>query len=149
MTVHTWIARLPRHKEAAALAVWAEPGELHLGFTRPYAATAGSGAAGAGAGLWLLAARGDRWLMENLSADDHVTYQFQVGSQTTRLAGRLLCAPQFSREALYLPIEQLTGEHANLAIAARDLGFLRNLRERFQSRLTSTTPQAWQAGLDG
>jgi hypothetical protein len=98
---------------------------------------------------WLLAARGDRRLLENLSAGDHVTYQFQGDSHTTRLAGRLLCAPQFSGEALYLPLDQLTGEHADLAIAARDLGFLRHLRERFQGRLIYTTPQAWQAGLDG
>ena len=138
----TWIAGLPRRQEAAALTDWAEPGELHVGFTRPDASAAGSE-------LWLLAARGDRWLLENLSAVDHITYQFQGDSQTTRLAGRLLCAPQLSREALYLPLEQLTGTWADLAIAARDLGFLRHLRERFQGRLVYTTPQAWQAGLDG
>lgn len=160
----TWIARLPRHREAAALAEWADAGELHIGFTRPDAATARSGAAGADAGaadaalpdaaadgpeLWLLAARGDRWLLENVSAHEHATYEFQGDSQMTRLVDGLVCAPQFSREALYLPQEQLAGEHSDLAIPARDLSFLRHLRERFQGRLIYTTPQEWQAGLDG
>ena len=141
----TWISGLPRREEAAVLTAWAEPGELYLGFTRGRT----EGDAAASPELWLLAARGDRWLLENLSADDHLTYQFQGDSRTPYLAGRLFCAPQFSREALYLPLEQLTGAHADLAIAARDLGFLRQLRGRFQGRVVYTTPQAWQAGLDG
>ena len=159
----TWINGLPRHHQAAALTEWADPGELHMGFTRPDAgvgersasgAYAGAGPGGrsraeAGSALWLLAARGDRWLLESLSTDDHITYQFQGDSQTTRLVGRLLCAPQLSREALYVPLEQLTGDCADLAIAARDLDFLRLLRERFRGRLVYTTPQAWQAGLNG
>ena len=140
----TWVSALPRREEAAVLTAWAEPGELYLGFTR-----GGRSDVAAGPEVWLLAARGDRWFMENLSADDHLTYRFQGDSRMPHLAGRLLCAPQFSREALYLPLEQLTGGHADLAIAARDLGFLRQLRGLFQGRLVYTTPQAWQAGLDG
>ena len=40
------------------------------------------------------------------------------------LVSRLLCAPQFSKEALYNPLADLTGDNAELAIPAQFLGFL-------------------------
>lgn len=162
-----WIAQLPHRSEAAILMSWAEPDGIYLCYTRPGSAArvatpARSETAVAaettapirpdtatGPALWLLAGRDDRWLLENLSTGDHATYRFQGDSQTVGLVGNLLCAPQFSREALYLPLDQLAGEQADLAIAARDLGFLRSLRERFQGRVVHSTPQAWEAGLEG
>ena len=63
------------------------------------------------------------------------------------LASRLLCAPQFSREALYLPVERLAGVHGELATAARDLAFLRELRARFVDRVIHTSPEAWRTEL--
>ena len=149
-----WIAQLPRQSEAATLMSRAEPDELYLGYTRPRSAAGETTAAAQpdatrGPGLWLLAGRDDRWLLENLSDGELATYRFQGDSQTVGLVGHLLCAPQFSREALCLPLDQLAGEQAELVIAARDLGFLRSLRERFQGRVIHSTPQAWEAGLDG
>ena len=64
------------------------------------------------------------------------------------LASRLLCAPQFSREALYLPIEALGGERGELAIAAQNLGFLVALRRRFTGRIIHRSPESWRADIE-
>ena len=49
--------------------------------------------------------------------------------------------PDFSREALYLPIEALTGERGEYAIPARDLPLLRDLRARFVGRKMHASSQ--------
>jgi len=170
----SWIAALPRRTQAEALLAWGEPGKLFFGYSRPDAArpaaddddTARAPAAGgeapaadsAGAAetrapspaeapdvlLWLLAGRGRSWLLEELSVGDHATYRFETGDELPGLTSHLLCAPQFSREALYLPLEKLVAARAELAPAARDLAFLRALRERYRERIIHSGPDAWR-----
>jgi hypothetical protein len=98
--------------------------------------------------LWLLAGKGDRWLLEALSDEDHATYCFQAGPEMPGLASSLLCAPQFSREALYLPLTDLVGDRADLGLAARELGLLKALRQRFVGRLIHGDRARWRVGLD-
>jgi hypothetical protein len=98
--------------------------------------------------LWLLAGESDRWVLEALSSGDRATYRFQGGAEIPPLVSSLLCAPQFSREALYLPLESLTGDRAELAMAARDLPFLRALRERFRGRVIHGDLARWKDGLN-
>ncbi len=93
----------------------------------------------------MLAGRQDKWFLEALSMDDHATYRFKGGDEVPALVSRLLCAPQFSKEALYSPLADLTGERADLAIPAGSLGFLVALRERFQGRLIHKGVEAWRA----
>jgi hypothetical protein len=116
------------------------------------AATEPGGGIGAGSQdphvLWLLAGEGDRWTLEALSSGDRATYRFQGGGEMPALVSSLLCAPQFSREALYLPLESLTGGRAELAMAARDLPFLRALRERFRGRVIHGDLARWKSGVD-
>ncbi len=88
------------------------------------------------------------FLLESISQEDWATYRFTGGEELPRLVSRLLCAPQFSREALYLPLEALTGERAEYAVAARSLPFLRALRERFGGRVVHGDLAAWRGGLD-
>jgi hypothetical protein len=106
----------------------------------------------AGPHLWMLIDRGGdgqpRWLLENLSAGDFATYRFTGESELPELVGHLLSAPEFSREALYLPIADLTDERADLAIPARDLGFLRELRARFAGRVIHGDVERWLSDLD-
>ena len=64
------------------------------------------------------------------------------------LASRLLCAPEFSKEALYGPPETLTGERADLAIAAQFLGFLVALRAAFKGRVIHTSPESWRKDME-
>jgi hypothetical protein len=140
----SWLAAMPRRSEGEALmgmtgvtAVWA-------GYGRP--ATTG-GAEPNTVPLWLLVSAGERWFLEAVSEQDWATYRFRGGQDMPALASRLLCAPEFSREALYLPLDRLAGVHGELAPAARDLGFLRELRTRFVDRVIHTSPEAWRAGL--
>ena len=98
--------------------------------------------------LWLLAGDGGRWVLEALSSGDRATYRFQGGAEMPSLVSALLCAPQFSREALYLPVESLAGDRAELAMAARDLPFLRALRERFRGRVIHGDLARWKAALN-
>jgi hypothetical protein len=90
-----------------------------------------------------MAQRGPAWLLECLSLTDHATYRFEGGDEMPALATRLLCAPQFSRTALYQPIESLVGDEAEFAVAARDLPFLAALRERFRGRIIHAGISAW------
>jgi hypothetical protein len=163
----SWISALRRKAQAEALLAWGESGKLFLGYSRPCSSpgaegdvdaagsseTAGATPAGDGQGaaatppdalLWLLAGRGRSWLLEELSVGDHATYRFAAGDEMPSLASRLLCAPQFSREALYLPLENLVAARAELSPAARDLPFLRDLRERFGERIIHSSSDAWQ-----
>ena len=85
------------------------------------------------------AAKTGIWFLEALSIEDRATYCFAGGEEVPALVSRLLCAPQFSREALYSPLAELTGDNAELAVPARSLGFLVELRERFRDRVIHQT----------
>jgi hypothetical protein len=133
----SWVPSQPRSVQGAALREWAADGTVFAGYATD----------GDAANLWLLARRGERFLLESISLEDCATYRFAGGDELPSLAASLLCAPQFSREALYLPVEELTGERADYAIAARSLPFLRELRDRFRGRIIHTEPAAWRAAL--
>ena len=87
------------------------------------------------------------WFLEALTGEDRATYHFSAGDEMPALVSRLLCAPQFSKEALYGPPETLTGEQADLAIAAQFLGFLVRLRARFRGRVIHTSLESWQKDI--
>ena len=108
---------------------------------------AADGASVEGALLWMLCSKGEHWFLESLSSGDRATYHFKGGPEMVSLISRLLCAPQFSREALYLSLDSLVGKRAELSIAAQYLGFLVDLRARFAGRIIHTSYAAWSAGL--
>ena len=142
----SWLPRLVRHDEAAYLLDWAATGSAWLGCTREKV-----DAEGAGEGeqpLWLLCGKGGVWFLEALSIEDRATYCFRGGNDLPILVSQLLCAPQFSKEALYNPLDQLTGDNAALAIPAQHLGFLVALRSAFQSRVIHQTPESWREGVE-
>ena len=160
----SWVQGCPRRKEAQALLQWAGTEATWAGFGRPGLGLEGpateepdpeTGAPGEGPAaapdclLWLLCRKGDAWLLETLSEPDHATYRFAGGPELPFLASQLLCAPQFSREALYQPLAALTGEASGLAVAARELAFLKELRARFQGRAIHGGADRWrrEAGL--
>jgi hypothetical protein len=157
-----WLARLLRREEGAYLLEWASPAATWLGCTREAegdgggAAVAGddtSAAAGAGGSdgerpLWMLSGKKGVWFLEALSIEDRATYCFKGGDEVPALISRLLCAPQFSKEALYSPLQELSGESADLAIPARFLGFLVELRARFQDRVIHQSVEGWKKGVD-
>jgi len=97
--------------------------------------------------VWLLVRRGARWILEAPWERDRATYAFEGGDDLLLPLQALLCSPGFSREALYLPLERLTGERAAYAAAARDLPFLRELRSRLRVRAVHTSFDAWKAKL--
>ena len=84
--------------------------------------------------LWLLVRRDQDWSLELLSQGDHATYLFSGDAELPGLVGGIVQLPEFSREALYLPLADLVDERARYAIAARDLPLLRDLRSRFAGR---------------
>lgn len=164
----SWLGRSFRKKEGEALLDWAGRENTWLGYGRlgaglettgeeeasapaegvpPEAAASGAVTVPGGPPdclLWLLCRRDRAWLLETLSEKDHATYRFEGGTEMTGLASHLLCAPQFSREALYLPLEALTGERADLAIAAHELPFLKDLRSRFRDRVIHSGFAGWK-----
>lgn len=160
-----WFAALPRAAHAETLLAWAAAGKAFLGYSRPVpeaaeeddgaeapaspgdAASATSAPNDPTAPLWLLAGRADGWLLECLSLGDHATYRFAAGDEVPELVEQLLCAPQFSRTALYRPLEGLVGAQAEFAPAARDLPFLRALRACFAGRIIHTSLATWQQAL--
>ncbi len=167
----SWLRMLPRRREADVLLGWAANEQTFVGYSRPGNAT-GPGAPQPGgpdaapeaaaepraqtsptvpddptAPLWLLVGRGRSWLLECLSLGDHATYRFSAGDEMPGLAAQLLCAPQFSREALYEPLTALAGERAEFAPAARDLPFLRALRARFAGRIIHSSLETWTKAI--
>jgi hypothetical protein len=92
----------------------------------------------------MLCGTGSIWFLEALSVKDRATYCFRGGDEVPALVSQLLCAPQFSKEALYTPLERLTGDNALLAIPAQSLGFLVELRTRFAGRVIHKSPEGWQ-----
>jgi hypothetical protein len=165
----SWLGASLRTREGRMLLEWAGPAGTWLGYGRPGMGLQGGpseeedGAAEPGAPaeapkaspgppdclLWMLCGWGGAWLLETLTEQGHATYRFEGGGEMTHLASCLLCAPQFSREALYKPLESLSGEISGLAVAARELGFLRELRARFKGRAIHAGEDRWrrEAGI--
>lgn len=123
----SWLAGLPRAASGAELMTGVAPGARYLGYAAPTAE-------GQEPDLWLLVQRGDSASLEFLSHGDYATYQFRAGPELPALVEGLVRLPEFSREALYQPLAELTGERAIYAVPARDLPVLRGLRERFTGR---------------
>ena len=132
-----WLAGCLRKDEGQFLLDWAGPSSCWLGCSRETSETGESL-------LWLLAEKSGVWLLEALTGEDRATYHFSAGDEMPALVSRLLCAPQFSKEALYGPPETLTGEQADLAIAAQFLGFLVDLRAHFRGRVIHTSLESWR-----
>jgi hypothetical protein len=98
--------------------------------------------------LWMLNGKGGVWFLEALSVEDRATYCFRGGEELPALVSRLLCAPQFSKQALYSPLEEFTGDNAELAIPARSLRFLVELRRRFAGRIIHQTADGWRKNME-
>lgn len=122
----SWLASCPRSDDGRTLMEGIASSDRHLGF-----AAAGEGEEPM---LWLLVRCANAWSLELLSHGDYATYLFSGGEELPRLFSGIVRLPEFSREALYLPMEELTGERAKYAIPARDLPLLRDLRARFTGR---------------
>ena len=97
--------------------------------------------------LWLLLDTHDSFFLECLSSGGRATYRFSPTPEMPSLISQLLSAPQFSREALYLPLESLVGDRADLAIAAQNLPFLAELRRRFSRRIIHGNLDRWRKEL--
>ena len=126
----------PRERDHAGRALRHEGSEQHA-----------APDAGADNPLWLLCGKHGVWFLEALSIEDRATYCFVGGEEVPALVSRLLCAPQFSREALYSPLSELTGESGDLAVPAQYLGFLVELRGRFKDRVIHQTAQGWKTDI--
>ncbi len=137
----TWLANCVRKDEGAFLLDWAGAGACWLGCSREEAESGEPL-------LWALAEKNGTWFLEALTGEDRATYHFAGGAEMPALGSRLLCAPQFSKEALYGPPEMLTGDKADLAIAAQHLAFLTALRAAFQGRVIHNSPESWQADMN-
>jgi hypothetical protein len=137
----TWLAACLRRDEGAFLLDWAGPASTWLGCSRETSDT-GDGL------LWLFAGKGGKWFLESLAGEDRATYHFVGGEELPALVSRLLCAPQFSKEALYGTPDMLTGERADLAIPAQLLGFLVSLRSHFKSRVIHASPEGWRKDVE-
>jgi hypothetical protein len=137
----TWLPGCVRRQEAEYLLEWAGSAGSWLGCSRETTET-GEGL------LWLLAGKNGTWFLEALTGEDRATYHFAGTNEMPPLVSRLLCAPQFSKEALYAPLEMLTGDRADLAIAAQFLSFLVDLRARFKDRVIHVSPEGWRADME-
>lgn len=137
----TWLAGCLRKTEGEFLLGWAGPDSCWLGCSRE------AGETGEAALLWVLARKGKVWFLEALTGEDRATYYFSGGDEMPVLTSKLLCAPEFSKEALYGGPEMLTGERAGLAIAAQHLAFLVELRAAFRGRVIHATPESWQQNM--
>jgi hypothetical protein len=136
-----WLAGSVRKDEGALLLDWAGAAGSWLGCSRESTGEAETL-------LWLLAGKNGAWFLEALTGEDRATYCFAGGDEMPALVSRLLCAPQFSKEALYEPQEALTGERADLAVAAQFLGFLAGLRARFNGRVIHSNPESWRKEME-
>ena len=124
--VSSWLAASPRAESGRALMADLAPGNRFLGYAPP--------AEGDVPPLWLLALRGETASLELLSHGDYATYLFHNVEELPRLVQGLVRLPEFSREALYLPAVELTGNRGVYAIPARDLPLLKGLRACFAGR---------------
>jgi len=128
----SWLASCPRNDEGRKLMEGITPSERYLGF-----AVADDGEPM----LWLLVRRANAWSLELLSHGDYATYLFAGGEELPGLISGIIRLPEFSREALYLPMEELTDERAKYAIPARYLPLLGDLRARFTGRRIHSSRQ--------
>jgi hypothetical protein len=133
--VASWLAHSHRTEEGLALMQGVAAADRWLGYARP-GRTLAPGAAPETVAqlLWLLVRDGDTWSLELLSQGDFATYLFSGGTEVPGLVSGVVRFPEFSREALYMPLADLTDERARYAVAARDLPLLRDLRSRFSGR---------------
>lgn len=149
-----WQGRGARAAEAAALRRWAGDGRIWVGITplagtEPVTALQQAGAAEPPPSLmWVLARRGSAHLLEAIGEEDLATYHFEGGDEVVSLVSAMLCAPHFAREAVYMPLADLAGERADLALAARHLPFLAGLRQRFVQRIIHRDAASWQTAID-
>jgi hypothetical protein len=148
-----WLAGALRREEGTYLLDWASSARTWLGCTRESGGSGGPAAeSGDGAAverpLWMLAGKDGAWFLEPLSIEDHATYCFKGGDELPALVSRLLCAPQFSKEALYSPLAELTGGSADLAIPAGCLDFLVQLRARFRGRVVHQGVESWRTEVE-
>lgn len=123
----SWLHAGPREDCGKDLMKDVAPADTWLGY-RP-----GSGESDP-AWLWLLVRRSGAWSLEQLAYDDYATYLFKGGDELPGLVEGVVRLPEFSREALYLPLAELVGDKAVYAIAARDLPLLRDLKAGFAGR---------------
>ncbi len=150
--IDSWLARSTRANEARALLDRADRDGAWLALTPPSGSEVPLDHSSSGevptAVLWLLVRRGGHLLLEAVSADDLATYCFAGGDELLLQVAAMMCTSHFAREALYLPLGELTGERGDLAVAARDLPYLAALRVRLGPRLIHRDPAAWLAELD-
>ncbi len=138
--ITNWVATGPRVHEAEALLTDASLDMTFVGYERrPDAGTSP---------LWLLVGRDWEWFLENVSDGDFATYQLSGGPEVPSLVGMLLKSQRFTREALYLPLEQLTGARQDLAVPAAELPFLVQLRERLHGRIDHDDFAAWRESVN-
>jgi hypothetical protein len=130
----SWLAATPRADSGRSLMAGCAPRDRFLAYSRPAGVEIPS--------LWLLVRPGSAASLELLSHGDYATYLFKDGEELPGLVEGLVRLPDFSREALYLPIEELTAERSDFAIPARDLPLLRDLRARFAGRKIHTPAAA-------
>ena len=130
-----WLAHSERADEGRALMQGLAPDQRWLAYARPGRTLAPGADPDAQPQLLWLLVRGDpHWSLELLSQGDYATYLFKAGAELPSLVGGLVQFPEFSREALYMPMADLVEERSRYTIAARDLPLLRDLRSRFAGR---------------
>jgi hypothetical protein len=122
----SWLAGCPRAAAGARFIAEADPARRFLGY---FVAPGGGEPL-----LWLLVGTAEAWSLELLSEGDWATYLFRGGDEVPRLVESVVRLPDFSREALYLPLDQLVGERSTYAVPARDFAPLRDLRAHFSGR---------------
>jgi hypothetical protein len=131
----SWLAHSHRAEQGAALLQGMAPADSWLGYARPDRTLApGEASQAMPQLLWLLVKGEPTWSLELLSQGDHATYLFTGGAELPGLVGGIVQLPEFSREALYLPMTDLVEQRSRYATAARELPLLRDLRRRFAGR---------------
>lgn len=145
----TWLALLPRKSEAEILLKMVESDHAFLGLGRPFVEGTESPSNDDEYILWLLISCRKGWLLESLSEKDHATYRFEAGPEMPALVSGMLCSSRLRWESIFMPLEEFTGERADLAIPCRDLPFIRDLRQRFKGRIIHTSLESWQREIQG
>ncbi len=141
----SWLPLMPRALEARALmqGVAAQERLIGYGFLAGQAAESWAEEA---PHVWLLVRRADAWSFELLSHGDYATYRFRGGDEVPGLVEGLIRLPEFSREALYLPVEELVGDRSRYEVPVRDLPLLRGLRSHFLERIIHTVGSSGPQG---